>query len=397
MNSVNAMCAEANYRIVFVCNEYPPAPGGGIGIFVRSLAVGLQSIGCKVAVIGFDPNVEHDVKIDDEGVTVLRLANPYSNRMGLRIGRYYLNFESIVTRKYLSRRLEQLITEFKPDFVESYDWSGPLWSKPSVPLVVRMHGAHTAHGYFEGKRSSRLLRYFERRNLTMADMCCAVSNHIGNITVEAFNLKRSFDVLYNFVRPEIFKPIAGVGRHDNRILYVGRIDRRKGVIELFKVLNELFRINPAVTCALVGPLTDALHLELLNLISSKERHRVIFLGRINHRELPAIYSSASLFVMPSRAEAFGLTAAEAMSCETPVALADRASSGELVIHGDSGLLLNFFEAKNTAEIINDWLRHPEKLRKLGTQGRQTVVERFSRDLALSRNLSFYSKLCSKQL
>ena len=148
-------------KVLFVCNEYPPSPHGGIGVIVRAIAERLVVSGISVVVLGIDPVVSHDTTENLNGVLVARLANKYRNDVKYRLGRYFLTAEPFLVRRYLSYRLEEAISIHKPDLIESYDWSGPLWRKPSVPLVVRMHGAHTAYNYYEGKRTSRLLKFFE--------------------------------------------------------------------------------------------------------------------------------------------------------------------------------------------------------------------------------------------
>lgn len=381
-----------NLRIVFVCNEYPPAIGGGIGVFVKGMAQALVQNGSSVAVIGYDDGVAEDRVDDDNGVRVIRLKNPYRNAFQIRLGKYSLGLNSIRTRKYLSFKLEELIRQVQPMLVESYDWSGPLWSKPSVPLAMRMHGAHTAHNYYEGKRSSRLLKFFERRNVRIADYFCAVSQHIGEITSRAFSITRPIRILYNFVDTERFRKTKEFDQRDNVVLFVGRVDRRKGVVELFQILRILFELNSEVRSELVGPVNEDFKHSLMEILPEKFRTRVVFRGRIAHSELPSVYSNARLFVMPSRAEAFGLTAVEAMACETATVVTRKASGPELVEDSVSGFLVDFSDCERTAKLLDSWLKDVNLLKRVAGEGRKRVVRLFGRDRMIQENIKFYKEV-----
>ncbi len=381
--------------LVFICNEYPPAPGGGIGVIVKSMAEGLVAKGVKVMVLGYDPRVPEDITSVEGGVTIIRLFDRYEKKKPFRIGRYYISLKQFWKRIYLSKKLESVIKEYRIDLVESYDWSGPLWKKPSVPLVVRMHGANAAYAYYEGVRGSKLVRYFESRNLRIADSLCAVSQHIGKITCTAFNLKQPFTVIYNSTNTHHFSVQENVQRDFRKILYVGRIVKRKGLIELFKTINILFDFNTGVHLDLAGSLNDTFHEELLMLVDDPKRTRINFLGFIPNADLPLLYARAGLFVMPSRAEAFGITAIEAMSTSTAVAVTNKASGPEIVEHGIDGYVVDFTNHSEAAKAIDAILNDKEALLKAGMKARQKVIDNFSIDELLSVNIDYYTNVLAR--
>ncbi|MAT55378.1 MAG: hypothetical protein CMN32_12940 [Saprospirales bacterium] len=380
-------------KIIYVCNEYPPTTHGGIGVIVKDLAEGLTEKGHSVAVIGSDPLIKTGRQEYENGVWVTRL--PMKEYWSWRIGRFTISPEPILSRKYLSAQLEKLIKIFKPDLVESFDWSGPLWKKPSVKLVVRMHGANTAHQVFENKRPSRVLSYFERRNLEFADSLCAVSQHIGELTLRALDQRgKRFTCLYNFVDTDKFKPLKTITTDQSKLLYVGRIHPRKGLLEFFHILKELFKINTNIHFELAGPYNDSYKQELIKILPPHQRDKVHFLGKIPHGELPALINSARLFVMPSRAEAFGLTAIEAMACGTAVMVTDKASGPEIVEEGETGWLINVENHLESARKIDKLLQQRALLDRVATNGRNIVLKKFSKATVLDENISYYTNLLS---
>lgn len=366
-------------------------------MIVKMMAEGLVDRGLRVTILGYDPTVSIDTVEIEAGVTVIRLFDRYEKKKPFRIGRYYLSLNQFWKRWFLSKKLESVIREYTVDLVESYDWSGPLWKRPSVPLVVRMHGANAAYAFYEGIHGSKVLRFFEKRNLKIADSLCAVSSHIGEITCQAFGLDSNFAVLHNSTDTTRFKELPEVTRDWNRILYVGRIVKRKGLVELFKTVNELFALDPKLYLDLAGSLNDQFHTELLQLIDASKRSRINFMGFVPNNNLPMLYSRTGLFVMPSRAEAFGITAIEAMSTSTAVAVTDKASGPEIVEHGVDGYVIDFTNSLDAARSLIAILQDKQALQAVGIAARQKVLDKFSLEKSLNSNLDFYTSVLENGL
>lgn len=384
-------------RICFVCNEYPPAPHGGIGIFVRNLARQLTRLGVRIAVVGFDSGLKNTGWSREGEVRILRLPRPRSARWNRRFGRYQIGPGILTERIMLSKAAAAAAREFRADIVESYDWSGPLWRAPLRPLVVRLHGAHTAYQWYEGRRESRLLRLIERRNVLMADALAAVSAHIGAATLQALGLGRlTFRVLYNGVDTELFGPVP-VEPDCREVLYVGSVTRRKGVPDLLAAVPLVLKEVPDAGFTIAGPVrpasggTDPVE-TLLAPLPRNLRDRVRFIGPVAHTDLPAHYCRAAVAVFPSRAEAFGLTCAEAMACGAAVVMTSLGSGPELVEDENSGLLADPRNPQELAAAIVRLLREPELRKHLGEAARRCALEKFNIRSLANRNLNFYQEV-----
>jgi glycosyltransferase involved in cell wall biosynthesis len=385
-------------RILFVCNEYPPTPHGGIGTFVYSLARQLTARGQEAVVVGFDPTVQASGWKMEEGVSIYRIRSPYRDMKGIRVSHYELNPAFLLERMYLSKQVNRIVKEKKIDLVESYDWSGPLWSRPSVPLVVRLHGTNTAHCVYEGLPVSRLLQFVEKRNVNLADELVAVSDHIGQLTLRALDVKdREVTTIYNGVDTNLFKS-NGRPQPSGRILFVGTLHRRKGVYELFRAFSMIHAQYPKARLSVVGRTSNQLQLqdELLALLPVQARNNVEFSGRIPFQELPAVYSGATLAVFPSHAEAFGLTCVEAMSCGLPVVMTSRASGPEIVEDGVSGLLADPHSPSGIAGAILALLENQPLREQLGVAARARVMESFNLDSMVQKNIDCYERLIHRR-
>lgn len=382
----------------FVCNEYPPNPHGGIGTFVRNLAQQLCSRSHAVTVIGYSANTQKTGWIHDGAVRVLELAPPKWWNRTLPIGRYALSPTILLSRMYLSRAVQRVVQQLGIELVESYDWSGPLWSPPrNVPLVVRLHGANTAHAYYENRPKSRVLHHMERHNAKMADALVSVSQHIGTTTLQALQLaNRNFSVIYNGVDTQLFRP-QDVQRKSFKVLYVGSLNRRKGVYELVQAWTSVVAEIPQAHLTLVGRIPEGetgkqLIAGLLRNLPTVQHDTVSFAGYVPHQDLPSWYSRAAVAVFPSHAEAFGLTCAEAMACGAAVVMTSRGSGPEVVEDGVSGLLADPSDIHALARAVIRLLQNPPLRRTMGECARRRVQERFDSQALLEQNLDFYTKV-----
>jgi glycosyltransferase involved in cell wall biosynthesis len=120
--------------------------------------------------------------------------------------------------------------------------------------------------------------------------------------------------------------------------------------------------------------------------------RVSFLGFIEHSRLPPHFSSADLFVLPSRSESFGLVLAEAMACGLPVVSTRVGGIPEVVEEGATGLLVPPNDPPALAEAIIELLDDPERMRDMGVRGRERVREHFTWDKVAERVLGFYREI-----
>jgi len=383
-------------KILFVCNEYPPSPHGGIGTFVRTLARQLAARGTPVAVVGYALGLQADSLDDDRGVRVYRLADPYRRFGPVKVGRYAFDLLDLPRRLYLSQRVDQIAVLENSDLVESYDWSGPLGRKTHAPLVMRLHGANSAYAFYENRKPGFGLKQRESANIAMADRLVAVSRHIGEITAAAMGRALPFEVIYNGVDTRVFSP--GMGDVDaDQILYVGSVTRRKGIYELLKAAALILPARPETYFTFVGNLSEMERLQVeiaLNDLAPMWQEKFHFIGRVPHQQLPEYYRQAAVVVFPSLAEAFGLTCVEAMACGKAVAATTLASGPELVEHERSGLLADPTRPKEFAAAVLRLLEDASLADQLGRAARERTLALFNLQDLAERNLAFYREVLS---
>jgi starch synthase len=124
----------------------------------------------------------------------------------------------------------------------------------------------------------------------------------------------------------------------------------------------------------------------------------------------ALYSHAEVFVCPSVYEPFGIINLEAMACETPVVAAAVGGIPEIVVDGETGILVSFEpEGRGSAEprdpegysralakAVNELMDAPGRRTAMGKAARRRVVEHFSWRHIADVTLDFYQELASRQ-
>jgi len=174
-------------------------------------------------------------------------------------------------------------------------------------------------------------------------------------------------------RPDVDGSIVrerlGLRPDDLVVLLVARIVPHKGIEHIV----EAAKYVPGAMFVIVG---DGPFLpEVKRLVAAfGVEDRVLFQGKVPHRDLPAYYAACDLFVLPSvsRLEAFGIVALEAMATAKPVVVTDIPGVREVVTEGVQGLLAEPVNPMNLAAKISELLGDPELRAEMGRRGRQKV-------------------------
>ncbi len=197
--------------------------------------------------------------------------------------------------------------------------------------------------------------------------------------------RERISVVFNGMDVESFKN-TGEPRDKNMILFVGNTeDHKKGIIYLLEALAGL---PPSIRLTIVdeGPPLKRNASELVGRMGVESR--VEFTGKVDQSDLVSLYSRASILVMSSLYEGFGLPAAEAMACETPVVVT-RAGALPEVVDPSCGILVEPGNAGALRDAIMQLLNDPESRARMGKNGRKKTVERFSWPIAARNTLEVY--------
>jgi glycosyltransferase involved in cell wall biosynthesis len=377
-------------HLAFLCSEYPPSRGGGIGTFTQALGRALARAGHRVDVVGLY-DVDEDLCEEDQGVRVWRLR-----RAEMPLTRFLRNGWK-ATRKLRALRSEGL------ELVEGPENAfAALPRLPGLKKVIRMHGGHHFFAVTLGRKPKLWRAWQEKRSFEQADAICAVSRYVAEVTRELLGLgDMEIPILPNPVDVSVFRPIPDIPEEPGLIVFAGTVCRKKGLEPLIRSMETVLREVPEARLVVAGrdqaePGVGSFREYLLRLMPPEVRRAVSFLGPVAHHELPELYARAQVCVFPSFMESQGIVFVEAMAMGKALVAPGIPPVLEMLEDEVQALVCDPHDPETIAAGLIRCLRDAELRRRLGAQGRQRAVERFSTEVLLAKNLAFYRQVLEQK-
>jgi len=254
------------------------------------------------------------------------------------------------------------------------------------PKIFHCHCLNVTYPLYERNFISR---YVLKKS---ADLYIVVSrwmvNQLTNLGVTSDRIR----VVYNGIDVNRFHP-GELEKSENTLLFVGRLSPVKGLLIL---LESLLYLKRPISLKIVGPTYDNEYAkniaDLAKKVVFRTKHDITFMGLQPEEELIRLYQKASLVVMPSLSEPFGLVGLESLSCETPVIASSVGGIPEVIENGKNGILVRPNDHKELARAIESLLEDRELRLKFGSEGRRMVEERFSARRMIEALIALYEEL-----
>jgi glycosyltransferase involved in cell wall biosynthesis len=376
-------------KICLVSQEYPPDTAwGGIGTYTQLLARGLAARGHAVTVVSRSVTGRALGQRDGD-VVVERVVPERMPLPGHRVlGRSYacLGYARAVARA--------LAAHADADVVELPNWNAEgfwhLRRRRRPPAVVRVHSPYAevlASRHETVTADKRLAVALERWAVRRADLVVTHSHHNARSAARAYGLD---EAAIPVVPHGIPLPRAAASRPRGlppRVLYLGRLERRKGIHVLVEALPAVLAARADVEVVVAGQDTPTApgsrcwrdHAALT--LPPEHRRRVRFVGYVEAAALEGLYDEADLVVAPSLYESFGLVYLEAMGRGRAVIGTDVSAIPEVVAAGETGLLTPPEDAPALAAAIVRLLERDDEREAMARRGRDRV-ERLFGDAAM---------------
>jgi len=183
------------------------------------------------------------------------------------------------------------------------------------------------------------------------------------------------------------------------IFCLSRFDTNKGndlLLNAFNIVRKTLPDTHLLICGGADKLVDR-ELQVIkmmeDIVSSKGMKDSVTIktGTIPMDVKINYYSSADLFVLPSKFEPFGMTAIEAMACDTPVVASKFGGIKDVIIDGENGLLADVADPVDFADKMIEVLKDKEKAAALSTAGRKMVLGQYSWQAIAEQHIDFYDK------
>lgn len=416
-------------KVLMLGWEYPPHIAGGLGTACEGLTKALAWLGLKIkfvvpALYGSEnaPHMElmsseqlaskveiSKSRVDLEKIRLLTFLSPYQ-----RPEEYIecKSSESIFTRligensrqlssKYDGSLFDHVISfsnqtifaslQCDFDIIHAHDWmtfpaAVALKEKTQKPLVVHLHSLEFDR---VGDAGNSMIIDAERLGLEKSDRVIAVSHYTKRMIEKHYSIDpNKIEVVHNGIYPKGERQ-SYRGNFTNKkiVLFLGRVTFQKGPDYFVEMAKRVIPNVPDVMFVMAGSG------DMLSGLIEKVEHEGLsenftFTGFLKGEEVENIFKLASLYVMPSVSEPFGLTALEAIACNTPVIMSKQSGVSE-VIH--NAFKVDFWDIEKMSDIVVNGLIHDELRADMITMAK-TELERIRWDMSAEKVKNLYETL-----
>lgn len=386
-------------HIAFISYEYPPdTAAGGIATYVKQAASMLASRGHDVEV--FTAGRGGGGTETEDGVQVHRLQDPAGDGDGT--ADFAARIAPVFAARHRAAAFDVLEgPEYRAEAREAVRLA------PDIPLVVKLHtpsyllrSMNTAL-YSPARRTlsaaKSLLRrerpFYdyrpeedpERTHCLDADEVAAPSQAIADLVAEKWGL----DTAKLSVYPLSYVPAEALLRvpletETNRVTYYGRLEMRKGVVDLAGAIPLILEACPQAKFRFVGrplpsPKAGVDMKTFLTQNLARQSPAVEFWDAVAPAEVPLLLAETDVCAFPSLWESFGYTCLESMAAGRGVVATTPSGMGEMLRDGvrDFGLLVPPQSPSEIAAAVIALLQDPAHRREYGAAARQRVLEHYS--------------------
>jgi len=397
-------------QALILTNEYPPNVYGGAGVHVDHLSRELaRLIDVEVRAFG-----NQDVTTDHLRVQGFQPAHDLEATP--------VQLKPVIGA--FSRDLAFVAQPSAADVVHCHTWYshlGGILAKLAwgIPLVITVHSLEPLRPWKREQLGGGydVSAWVEKTALEMADAVVAVSQGTRADVLAHFEVApERIRVIHNGIDPDEFRPGAGTDaliRHGIEpgrpyVLFVGRITRQKGIIHLVRAIRHMAPGFDVVLAA-GAPDTKEIGQEMAAAVGEAQAARpgIHWIAEmLDRKAVREMYANAALFCCPSVYEPFGIINLEAMACGTAVVASAVGGIPEVVVDGETGLLVPFeagggiaFEPADPeaferalAGSINTLMADPARRAAMGAAGRKRAVEHFSWSSIAAKTVELYREL-----
>lgn len=382
-------------KILIISQMYPNRSNPNAGIFIHSQAKHLQRSGCSVRVVSPMPFAPKALWFRNKWRNYGQLPD-FDILEGIPV--YYpryLNFPGRLLHglsccsmyKGTGRFLDTLVKNFKPGIIHAHTATPGgypglrLARKHRLPFVCSLRG-------------SDINTYPYRERLTLALTCEVLRNSNGLTSVsEALKLEAEklaapqvpIEVIYNGCDSVFFtcrralarhRQTLGISKNAKVLLFVGSIEKAKGVYELVSSFNAIYSRHPDIQLIMVG---DGPDLAAIKKIAGEgpSRDAIRLPGSIANSEMPEWFGASDLFILPTHYEGLPNALLEAMASGLPVISTRVGGIPEAVRTGETGILVGRRDTAGLIEAMDYLIRNEGPSREMGMAAQKTVRENFT--------------------
>lgn len=366
-------------RILHVTKKYPNALGGD-----AIVSFNLEKQQMKLGHEAFILTTNCDEIIDKPNIIKFGLKDLAKNWD-------IVTFKRLFSSLILFFLLFSLIKKIRPDVVHIHSVDlGFILSFVcklyKIPIINQCHGV--SFPYKQNTSAKRIIEKFCLKYSKFNKIVTVDKNSLPSF--KKINIK---NVIYmpNGVDLEKFNKKKTNKTNKTIFLFVGRLEKQKGLIYLINAINILKVNNSNFEVHLVGTGTEEAYLkELVSKFNFKKY--IKFIGKKTSQETTTYYVNSDVFILPSIWEGFPLTLLEAWAASLPVIITNVGGVSKICTNKKNALIIPSQSPEKIAEAMLSLIKNKKLREKLGKNGRKLVEEKYSWEKVAKKFVSIYKNL-----
>lgn len=390
---------------------------GGQGVYVRNLSRALTDLGHHVEVIAGPPD---PLLIGDAKLTMLQTLDLYNPNDLFRTPKLHELIDPISLIEWLGvssmgypepltfgMRVKRYIKEnnkFKGYDIIHDNQSlayGILSLSKRLPVTATIHHPMTVDRRIAVKSTKSIYHKFKQlRWYSFIGMQKYVARRLSKIiTVSDFSkqdISREFSIpekrfitIPNGINTELFRPLENIKRESNRVIVTNSADTPlKGLYYLLHAVKNISKLRPIKLIVIGSPRKDGGVEKVVKNLDLKDT--VEFTGRIDDRRFIEEYAKATIAVVPSLYEGFGLPVGEAMACRIPVICTAGGALPEVA--GDAAQIVPPANADALKDAIISLLDNPSQREKMAQAGYERVMKSYTWETTAIKTVQAYREI-----
>lgn len=400
-------------KIAFITAEYPPDTAiGGISTYVYQIARVLKSRRHHVEI--FTRSLDREGSFFEDGLVVHRIAETCLSTFTERIGILFRDRHQTIQFDVLEAPESPACSQAAIRFV------------PNIPLVIKLHTPGFLIGelnfaepsltaklrwYFGAIRRGRFPKSFstpsvydrgtdpEWKQLLAADEVTTPSIDLGRKAIAVWELQpEQVTHLPNPYTPSSELLNIAIDTSTNVVTFLGRLEIRKGILELAKAIPIVLKQCPTAKFRFVGaphvsPESGQDTEQYLKHQLRRYARSLEFVGAVPLNQIPSLLAQTDICVFPSRWENFPNVCLEAMAAGRGIVGSSAGGMAEMLDGGNAGRLVPPYEPSEIAKAILELLQNPQLRMQLGKQARDRVLAEYNQDrIGKMQELSYESAI-----
>lgn len=296
------------------------------------------------------------------------------------------------------RRIKQILKQEKFDVVHVHEPTVPILS---LAVLRHSHALNigTFHAYRESNAIYGSLRPLIQRVFNRLDGRIFVSEPVRKYITRYFPgdsviIPNGIDCA-RFNSPDI-KPIDQFNDGRPNILFVGRLEKRKGFRHLIRAFPHIKQAIPNVRLLVVGAYSERDKAPFVRYARTLKLHGVHFVGYVSPEEMARYHRTATIFCAPNTGfESFGIILLEAMAAGLPIVASDIAGFRTVVDNDSEGVLVPPGDEQALAQVVIDLLRDSTRRAQMSECGKRKAAQ-YDWKIIAQRVLDYYDQLIAAQ-